>query len=458
MSYSAFLNLKEVQDRIMKIKLSDHFTYGRLFRFVLPSIAMMIFTSIYGVVDGFFVSNYAGKTEFAAVNLIMPFPMMLGAFGFMIGTGGSALVSITLGEGKKKEANEFFSMLIYVTIVVGFVLTVLGVLFTEQIAVLLGAEGEILKHCVKYGRILLLALVPFMLQNVFQSFLVTAEKPTFGLVITVIAGLTNIVLDYIFIGLLDGGVVGAALATAISQFVGGLVPLIYFILPNKSLLKLGKAKWSMSALGKTCFNGSSELMTNLSISFVNMLYNYQLMEIAKEDGVAAYGVIMYVNFIFIAVFIGYAIGTAPIIGYHYGAGNKEEMKNVYKKSILFNIAAGILMCIVAIFLAGPLSNLFVGYDLALYEMTKWGFTVYSISFVVMGLNIYGSSFFTALGNGLISALISFLRTLLFQAVAVMVLPIFFGLNGVWFAIVAAEGVALVVTLIFLGCYRKKYGY
>lgn len=442
----------------MKIKLSDHFTYGRLFRFVLPSIAMMIFTSIYGVVDGFFVSNYAGKIEFAAVNLILPFPMMLGAFGFMIGTGGSALVSITLGEGRKKEANEYFSMLIYVTIGVGLVLTVLGVIFTRQIAIFLGAEGEMLTHCVKYGRILLLALVPFMLQNVFQSFLVTAEKPTFGLVITLIAGFTNMILDYVFIGVLEGGVVGAALATGISQLVGGIVPLVYFFIPNKSQLRLVRAKLNISALWKTCFNGSSELMTNLSISLVNMLYNFQLIRFAGEDGVAAYGVIMYVNFIFIAVFLGYAIGTAPIIGYHYGAGNKDEMKNVYKKSIGFNIVSGIVMCVVAIALSGMLAGIFVGYDADLYSMTQKGFAIYSIAFLVMGLNIYGSSFFTALGNGLVSALISFLRTLLFQVIAVLVLPIFFELNGVWFAIVAAEGVALIVTIAFLVLCRKKYGY
>lgn len=442
----------------MKIKLSDHFTYGRLFRFVLPSIAMMIFTSIYGVVDGFFVSNFAGKIEFAAVNLILPFPMMLGAFGFMIGTGGSALVSITLGEGRKKEANEYFSMLIYVTIGVGLVLTILGVIFTRQIAILLGAEGEMLKHCVTYGRLLLLALVPFMLQNVFQSFLVTAEKPTFGLVITLIAGFTNMILDYVFIGVLEGGVVGAALATGISQLVGGIVPLVYFFIPNKSQLRLVRAKLNMSALWKTCFNGSSELMTNLSISLVNMLYNFQLIRFAGEDGVAAYGVIMYVNFIFIAVFLGYAIGTAPIIGYHYGAGNKDEMKNVYKKSISFNIVSGIIMCVVAIALSGVLAKLFVGYDANLYSMTQKGFAIYSIAFLVMGLNIYGSSFFTALGNGLVSALLSFLRTLLFQVIAVLVLPIFFELNGVWFAIVAAEGTTLIVTIVFLLHYRKKYGY
>lgn len=442
----------------MEIKLSDHFTYRRLFRFVLPSIVMMIFTSIYGVVDGFFVSNYAGKIEFAAVNLIMPFPMMLGAFGFMIGTGGSALVSITLGEGKKKEANEYFSMLIYVTIGVGLVLTILGILFTRQIAGFLGAEGEMLEYCVTYGRLLLLALVPFMLQNVFQSFLVTAEKPNFGLVITIIAGVTNIVLDYVLIGVLEGGIVGAALATAISQYIGGVIPLVYFFLPNKSSLRLSKAKFHMRVLWKTCFNGSSELMTNLSLSLVNMLYNFQLLRFAGEDGVAAYGVIMYVNFIFIAVFLGYAIGTAPIIGYHYGAGNKEEMQNVYKKSIRFNIVSGIIMCVLAIALAGVLAKIFVGYDAQLHKMTQMGFAIYSISFLVMGINIYGSSFFTALGNGLVSALISFLRTLLFQVVAVLVLPIFFGLNGIWFAIVVAESAALIVTVIFLALYKRKYGY
>lgn len=442
----------------MKIKLSDHFTYKRLLQFVLPSIAMMIFTSIYGVVDGFFVSNYAGKTEFAAVNLIMPFPMMLGAFGFMIGTGGSALVAISLGEGKKKEANEYFSMLIYVTIAVGLVLTVLGIIFTKEIAVLLGASEEMLEYCVVYGRWLLVSLTPFMLQNVFQSFLVTAEKPQMGLIVTVAAGLTNVVLDFLFIGVMRGGVVGAALATGISQFVGGVVPLVYFMKENTSLLRLVKAKVHWSVLGKTCFNGSSELMTNLSLSLVNMLYNVQLMKFAGENGVAAYGVIMYVNFIFIAVYIGYAIGSAPIIGYHYGAGNKEEMQNVFGKSIRFNVVAGVIMTVAAVLLSGVLAGLFVGYDAELCDMTRRGFAIYSVSFLIMGINIYGSSFFTALGNGLVSAFISFLRTLLFQLVAVLVLPIFFELDGIWMAIVVAEAVALVVTIGFFVGNKKKYGY
>lgn len=442
----------------MEIKLSDHFTYKRLFRFVIPSIVMMIFTSIYGVVDGFFVSNYVGKIEFAAVNLIMPFPMLLGAFGFMIGTGGSALVSMTLGQGKKKKANAIFSMLIKVTIIVGVILMIFGIVFMRKIAVLLGATKELVEPCVTYGRVLLIALVPFMLQNVFQSFFVTAEKPTLGLKITVVAGLTNVVLDFLMIGVMRGGVVGAALATGISQFVGGAIPLVYFMRKNTSELKLVASKVDFKSLGKTCFNGSSELMTNVSMSLVNMLYNFQLLKYAGENGVAAYGVIMYVNFIFVAVFVGYSIGTAPIIGYNYGAKNNFEMKNVLKKSILFNIISGIMMCIAAILLSGFLAGVFVGYDAALYEMTKRGFALYSLSFVVMGLNIYASSFFTALGNGLVSAIISFLRTLLFQVVAVLILPMILKLDGVWISIVVAELMALIVTAIFYATNKKKYGY
>lgn len=442
----------------MEIKLSDHFTFGRLFRFVIPSIVMMIFTSIYGVVDGFFVSNYVGKTEFAAVNLIIPFTMILSAFGFMIGTGGSALVSMKLGQKMKQEANEIFSMLIKVTIIVGVILSVLGVIFTRDIAILLGATEDLLEPCVIYGRILLVALVPFMLQNVFQSFLVTAEKPKLGLIVTVTAGLTNMVLDFLLIGVIRGGVVGAALATGISQVVGGVVPLIYFARKNSSELKLVPAKVNLRALGKTCFNGSSELMTNISMSLVSMLYNLQLLKYAGENGIAAYGVIMYVNFIFVAVFIGYAIGTAPIIGYNYGSDNHVELKNVFKKSIGFNLVSGTFMCVVAILMASLLAGIFVGYDEELYEMTKRGFIFYSLSFVVMGINIYGSSFFTALSNGLVSALISFLRTLLFQMVAVLVLPLMFGLDGIWISVVVAEVMALVVTVFFFVTKKKKYGY
>ena len=442
----------------MEIKLSDHFTYRRLFRFVIPSIIMMIFTSIYGVVDGFFVSNFAGKTEFTAVNLIMPFPMLLSAFGFMVGTGGSALVSMTLGQGRKKEANEMFSMLVKVTVIVGIVISVLGILFIEEIALLLGATENLLEPCVTYGRLLLITLTPFMLQNLFQSFLVTAEKPTFGLAVTVIAGVTNMILDYVLIGVLKWGITGAALATGFSQVIGGTIPLIFFLRKNSSELQIVPSKIDFRVLGKTCFNGSSEMMTNISLSFINMLYNLQLLKYVGEGGVAAYGVIMYVNFIFISVFLGYAIGTAPIIGYNYGAENQPEMKNVYTKSMVFNVVSGILMCIIAVALSGALSGIFVGYDPELFAMTKRAFAIYSLGFVVTGVNIYGSAFFTALGDGVLSAVLSFLRILFFQAIAVLTLPLLFEKDGVWMANATAEMIALVITVWMLAKNKKKYGY
>ena len=441
-----------------RIQLSDHFTYQRLLRFVLPSIGMMIFTSIYGVVDGLFVSNFAGKSAFAAVNLIMPFPMLLGALGFMIGTGGSAIIAKTLGEGEHEKANEYFSMLINVTMIGGVILTILGQLLLPDIARLFGAEGETFRDCIVYGRVLFWALVPFMLQNVFQSFLVTAEKPGFGLAVTVAAGVTNIVLDYLLVGVLEGGIAGAGYATLISQVVGGILPLVYFIRKNSSLLRLTRPAWYGGVLLKTCLNGSSELMTNVSLSLVNILYNYQLMRLAGEDGVAAYGVIMYVNFIFIGVYVGYSIGSAPIVSFHYGAGNQPELQNVFKKSLTLMCGSGVVMTALAIGLSGGLAQIFVGYDVALMSLTKRGFMIYSLSFVVMGLNIYGSAFFTALNNGLVSALISFLRTLVFQVVSVLVLPMFLLIDGVWAAIVVSEVLALMITFFFFAKEKKRYEY
>ncbi|MCQ5130522.1 MATE family efflux transporter [Butyricicoccus faecihominis] len=442
----------------MKIQLSDHFTYKKLLRFVLPSVVMMIFTSIYGVIDGLFVSNFVGKTPFAALNLIMPFLMMMAALGFMIGTGGSAIVAITLGEGDKERANRYFSMLVYVTLAAGLVLTVLGVAALRPIAAAMGAEGEMLENCVLYGRIILFALAPFMLQNVFQSFFVTAEKPKLGLAMTVAAGLTNIVLDYVFIVPLGWGLAGAALATALSQVVGGVAPLLYFARKNDSLLRLTRASFEGRILIKACTNGSSELMTNISMSLVNILYNFQLMSVAGEDGVAAYGVIMYVNFIFAAMFLGYAIGSAPVISYHYGAANHAELKNLFRKSLTIVALAAFTLTIVAEALAAPLATVFVGYDAGLMELTRHGFRLYALSFLMNGFNIFGSAFFTALGDGLVSALISFLRTLLFQVAAVLLLPLVFGVDGIWLAIVAAELLALLVTAWFLVRKRTKYHY
>ena len=444
----------------MKISLSNHFTYKRLLRFVLPTVVMMIVTSVYSIVDGFFVSNIVGKNAFAAVNLIMPLLMALGSFGFMIGTGGSALISKTLGEKKQEQANRYFSMLIMVTIGVGILLSIIGFIWMRPLANLLGASETIIDDCVLYGRVLIVA-VPntfFMLQNCFQSFLVTAEKPHIGLAISVIAGINNVVLDFVFVYILRTGIFGAALATALSQAVGGIVPLLYFSRKNSSLLCFVKTTLDFKALKRACLNGSSEMLTNLSASFVGMLYNFQLMRIASENGVAAYGVIMYVNFIFMSFFFGYAIGSAPLVGYHYGAKNIEELKNLFRKSIVLTTIVSIIMTVLGVGLAFPLSKLFVGYDAELLEMTTNGMRLYSLSFLLCGFNIFGSAFFTALNNGLISALISFLRTLVLQTTAILILPSLWGINGIWLAIVAAEGLTILVTIILLIKNRNIYHY
>ena len=442
----------------MKIQLSEHFTYRKLLRFTLPSIIMMVFSSIYGVVDGIFVSNFAGKTAFAAINLIMPYIMIFGTLGIMVGTGGTALVSMNMGAGDKKRANEIFSLLVYGSVLSGVVLSGLSIALLRPAAVLLGATGEMIDLCVTYGRFTLPALTAFLLQNEFQSFCVAAEKPNLGLKLSIAAGETNILLDALFVGVLGYGLIGAAVATAISQCVGGLIPLIYFARPNSSLLRLGKTRFDGSVILRTCTNGSSELMSNLSMSLVSMLYNFQLMKFAGEDGVAAYGVIMYVNFIFIAVFLGYSMGSAPVIGYHYGADNREELKNLLGRSLAILCVMAVVLTGLAELLALPLSSIFVGYDEALLAMTTRAFQIYSLSFLVCGFNIFGSSFFTALNNGLISAAISCLRALVFQVAAVMLLPLVFGLDGIWFSILVAEGASLTLTVFCLVKYRKRYHY
>ena len=442
----------------MEIQLSEHFTYGKLLRFVCPSIIMMIFTSIYGVVDGIFVSNFTGSESFAAVNLIMPLVMAVGALGFMLGTGGSALVAKTLGEGKTEQANQYFSMIVVVNVVAGVILSVAGILFVRPIAMKLGATGHLLEDAVLYGRIMLAGNAAFMLQNSFQSFFPVAEKAKNGLYVTVAAGLTNMLLDFLFVAVFGWGIAGAAAATVLSYFVGGILPVFYFARENTSRLRLVKTKLYGRQLLRSCANGSSEMMTNLSMSVVNMLYNIQLMHLAAENGVSAYGVIMYVNFIFAAVFLGYSIGCAPLVGYHFGAKNQGELKNLLKKSVLLVAVAQIVMTLVAEVLAPVLAGIFVSYDKDLLEMTIHGFRLFSLSFLFMGMNIFGSAFFTALNNGGISALISFLRTLVFQVAAVLILPLMLGLDGIWLAIVVAEVLALFVTAGLVIGYRKRYQY
>lgn len=442
----------------MKIQLSDRFTYSKLFRFTLPSVIMMVFTSIYGVVDGFFVSNFVGKTPFAAVNFIMPVLMILGTVGFMFGAGGSALIARTMGEGDSERARRLFSLFVYVTVALGVVLGAFGFIFIRPIAVWLGAKGEMLENCVLYARIILPALPALMLQYEFQSFFITAERPQLGLMVTVIAGMANMVLDALFTAVLPFGLAGAASATAISQSLGGIIPLFYFGRRNSSRLRLCRTVLDWKALLKACTNGSSELMSNISMSIVGMLYNAQLLHYAGEDGVAAYGVLMYVSMIFMAIFIGYSTGVAPVVSFHFGADGREELRSLYRKSIVIILSASAAMLGLAEALARPLSAVFVGYDPDLFRITVGAFGIYSFSFLFSGIAIFGSAFFTALNDGLTSALISFLRTLVFQVAAVLIFPLIWGIDGIWLSIVAAEVMAAVVTLAFLGGKRRRFHY
>ncbi len=442
----------------MNIQLSEHFTYRKLLRFTLPSMVMMVFTSIYGVVDGVFISNFVGSDPFAAINLIMPFLMILGALGFMLGSGGSALVGFYLGMGQEKRANEIFSLLIYVLLGVGAALTVLGLLFLEPVARLLGADADLLPYCVRYGRIVLLGLVPFTLQNVFQSFLVTAERPHFGLYITVGAGVTNMVLDALLVAVIPLEVEGAAIATVISQCVGGFLPLIYFLRPNTSRLRLTRTHWELQPVLKSAANGSSEFMTNISMSIVTMLYNWQLLRLMGADGVTVFGIIMYVSFIFVALFLGYSMGSAPIVSFHYGAGNQEELRGLFRQSLTIILSMSVGLTLLAIVLAKPLAMIFVSYDPALLSVTTRALAIYAVSYLLTGFNIYASSFFTALNDGLVSALISFARTLVFQVLAVLTLPLLWEADGIWAAVILAEGLAAILSLACFLRFRKKYGY
>lgn len=442
----------------MKIQLSDHFTYKRLLRFVISPVFMMIFSSLYSIVDGFFVSNYVGKTQFAAVNLIMPVIMAISTVGFMLGTGGSAVVSITLGTGKKELANRYFSMLVYTAAIAGIVLSVLGFIFARPISILLGASGELLESCVLYGRILFVGETVFILQNVFQSLLITAERPQLSFTVSVCTGITNMVFDFLFVAVLPFGLAGAAVATVMGQLVGGLIPLLYFIRPNSSLLQLGKTSFYGKKLLDACVNGSSEMVSNLSVSIVSVLFNFQLMKLVGENGVAAYGIIMYINFIFMGIFMGYSLGSAPIVSFHYGAGNTAELQNLFRKSLVLIAGSSMILTALAELTARPLVYIFASYDTELFEMTCHGFMVYSLAFLFMGINVWGSSFFTALGNGGISAAISFLRTLLFQIIFILLLPAIWGIDGIWLSVVFAEICAIVVTGTFLVLKKKTYHY
>ncbi len=440
------------------VQISDHFTMARLLRFTFPSVVMLVFTSVYGVVDGLFVSNFTGKTAFAAVNFIMPVLMLLGGAGFLFGTGGGALIAKTLGEGDQKKADETFSLVVYAAAFCGAMIAAASFFALPAVVSFLGAAGDLLEASVRYGRIVCATLPLYIMQYEFQCLFAVAGKTNLGLFVTVATGCTNMVLDALFVAGFGWGLEGAAVATAIAQGVGGIVPIVYFSRKNASTLRLGTCRLDFSALAKTITNGSSELVNSVSASVVGMLYNVRLLKYAGENGVASYGVLMYVGFIFNAVFIGYSVGASPVVGFHYGAQDHKELRGLRKKSL-----AIVAVCAVCMFAAGrvfarPLAGIFVGYDAALLEQTVRAFGIFSFSFLLSGFSIFGSSFFTALNDGLTSALISFLRTFVFQCAAVLLLPLLFSTDGIWLSCPAAELASTATTALFLLAKRRRYGY
>lgn len=441
-----------------RIHLSEHFTYSKLLRFTLPTILMNIFLSLYIIVDGYFVANFVGKTEFAAINLIMPVLNILGTIGYMFGVGGSALIAKTLGEQKEDQANRLFSLIVLVSAGLGVLLMMAGFIFMRPITSLLGAEGQLLEDTVLYGRIFILALPAWILLYEFQLFFVTAEKPRLGLLITVLAGLSNIAFDALFIIGFKWGLAGAAAASALSQLVGGVFPIIYFIRKNNSLLKLVKPVWDGRALVKSLTNGSSEFMAEAAWSLVAIVYNIQLLKYAGEDGVVIYGLLMYVSLIFAAIFVGYSNGIGSVFSYHYGAQNHGELKNLRKRSLTLIGVASVAMFVLSEALAHPFSTLFLQDAPNLLPDAVHAFRIVSVCYLFTGVAVFSSAFFTALNNGQVSALISFLRTFVFELGAVLLLPLLLGVDGIWFAIVFAELMAAVVGSIFMVALRKKYQY
>ncbi len=437
---------------------AEHFTYKKLLRYAISPIIMMIFTSIYSVIDGLFVSNFVGKEAFAAVNFILPYLMLFSSVGFMFGTGGSALIAKTLGEKRAQKANEIFSSLVLVSALTGAVFAFIGFLLLRPVAVWQGASGELLENSLLYGKIYLFGIPACVIQFEFQNLFATAGKTKLGLFSTVTSGVSNILLDALFVGGFSWGLVGAAAATILSELIGALFPLFYFCRPNSSSLRFVKCRPDTKAILKICANGSSEMISNLSIAVVSLLYNVQLLRYAGDNGIAAYGVLMYINFLFTAIFWGYVVGVSPIVSYHYGSENKKELHSLLCKSLVIICVGSVLMFTISELCSAPISRIFVGYDAALLDMTRHGFFLFSFCFLFAGLAIFFSAFFTALNNGLVSALLSSSRVFLFQVPAILILPSFFKLDGIWLSLVCAELLTALLGAVMLLAKRKKYRY
>lgn len=444
----------------MKIELSGHYSYSRILKTCIPSVLMILTTSVYSIVDGLFVSNFAGTTSFAALNIIWPAIATVAAFGLMFGTGGSALVAMVIGQDDRDRANGIFTMLIRAMLILGAVCGTLLFIFMRPVSIWLGADEAMLPDCIRYGRILVCAMPAFMSQMAFNSFFMTAEKPQLGTLLTVICGITNIAFDALFIVVFGWGLTGAAIATVLGMAVGGIYPLYYFSSKkrNTTKLKFVKADTDWHCIVRCCSNGLSEYVGNIALNIVSMCYNLQLMKLIGQDGVAVYGILMYIGYVYASVYIGYNIAVSPIVSFNYGAQNHDELKSLLRKSIVILLVAGTILTGLSEILSSPMAGIFVGYDPGLKALTARAIRIYMISFMICGLNMFVSAWFTALNNGIVSACAAFARTLVFEMGAIFILPLLLGLDGVWLAVDVADMLALVLAVILLSTFRKRYNY
>ena len=419
---------------------------------------MMLFTSMYGVVDGLYLSHFSGKEAFAAITLIIPLPLLIGAWAYMIGAGGSAVIAKAIASDRQKDANEYFSFLVLISVLGSILLAGIGEIFLEPCAKLLGANDEMLPFCMTYGRILIAAVPLYVLQNVFQSFLTVAEHPKIGLAINLVSAFLNMALNFVFIRITNEVVTAVALATVVSQFVGGITPFVFFVRSKSTTLRFGRPHMPMSLLGPVFANGVSEFVSEIFHPLASVMYNYKLMELTGLNGVAAYGVLMNVGFLFGSVFLGFAVGSAPLFTYKYEREDHDELHSLFIKSTISVVLMGFLLYGVACMIEGPFAAEFFGGDELLITMTEEAFALHSLSYMVMGLAVFASAFFTAIHDSRVSFLISFLRTLLFEVLAILLLPMLFDLNGVWAASLTSEVLTLLVTVGLLISKKEKYQY
>lgn len=434
----------------MSHSINQDITPAGLLKFAAPSIVMMVFMSLYTIVDGIFVSRFLGSNALSSLNIVYPVISVAIALSTMLGTGGSAIISKYLGEGKNERAREALTQFVVLTLLLSFVLLILSEMFLTPISRLLGASDVLLADCRLYLGASMLFAPACMLQAVFQSFLVTAGRPGLGLLLMTGAGICNMILDYVLIVPCQMGIAGAALATGIGQCIPAVCGLCFFLFTRQDL-RFCRFTFSAKEILDACYNGSSEMVSQLSNAVITFLFNIVMMSLAGEHGVAAITILLYGQFLFNAVYLGFSIGISPVIGFQYGAGDRTKLRKIYRISFLSVAISSVVIVAAAICFSPTIVAIFTK-DQRTFELASVGFRLFAVNFLFSGINITSSGFFTALSNGKVSALISFSRTLVFIVISLLILPRILGITGAWIAIPVAE----FLTLLISGWMHRKY--